>query len=104
MKRILNLLVLLMAMTSSTFAAGNISLSVSDMQYGWGGSADATENSITVGNYANNYWTVNNLSTDDYTSLEIVFAQLRPAGPSVPAPCTWTEPRPHERWSRQEIR
>lgn len=72
MKRILNLLVLLMAMTSSTFAAGNISLSVSDMQYdwgGWGGSADATENSITVGNYANNYWTVNNLSTDDYTSL-----------------------------------
>lgn len=78
MKRILNLLVLLMAMTSSTFAAGNVSLSVSDMQYdwgGWGGSADATENSITVGNYANNYWTVNNLSTDDYTSLEIVFAQ-----------------------------
>lgn len=78
MKRILNLLVLLMAMTSSTFAAGNVSLSVSDMQYdwgGWGGSADATENSITVGNYANNYWTVNNLSTDDYTSLEIVFAK-----------------------------
>ena len=78
MKRILNILVLLMAMTSGTFAAGNISLSVSDMQFdwgGWGGSADATENSITVGNYANNYWTVNNLSTDDYTSLEIVFAQ-----------------------------
>ena len=78
MKRILNLLVLLMAMTSGTFAAGNVSLSVSDMQYdwgGWGGSADATENSITVGNYANNYWTVNNLSTDDYTSLEIVFAK-----------------------------
>ena len=78
MKRILNLLVLLMAMTSSIFAAGNVSLSVSDMQFdwgGWGGSADATENSITVRNYTNNYWTVNNLSTDDYTSLEIVFAQ-----------------------------
>ena len=78
MKRLLNLFVLLMAVASSIFAAGNVSLSVSDMQYdwgGWGGSADATENSITVGNYANNYWTVNNLSTDDYTSLEIVFAQ-----------------------------
>ena len=78
MKRILNLLLLLTAITSSVMAADSITLSVSDMQYdwdGWGGSANATDNSITVGNYANNYWTVNNLSTDDYTSLEIVFAQ-----------------------------
>ena len=37
MKRILNLLVLLMVMTSSTSAAENISLSVSDMQFDWGG-------------------------------------------------------------------
>ena len=78
MKRILNLLVLLMVMTSSTFAVGDISLSVSDMQFdwgGWGGSADATENSITFPNWANNYWTVDNLSTDEYTRLDMVFAQ-----------------------------
>jgi len=78
MKRILNLLVLLMAMTSSTFAAGNVSLSVSDMQFdwgGWGGSADATENSITFPNWATNYWAVNNLSTDEYTRIDIKFAQ-----------------------------
>ena len=78
MKRILNLLVLLMVMTSSTSAAENISLSVSDMQFdwgGWGGSADATENSITFPNWANNYWTVSDLSTDEYTRLDMVFAQ-----------------------------
>ena len=78
MKRILNLLVLLMAMTSSTFAAGNISLSVSDMQFdwgGWGGSADATENSITFPNWATNFWAVDNLSTDEYTRIDIKFAQ-----------------------------
>ena len=78
MKRILNLLALLMTMTSSTFAVGDISLSVSDMQFdwgGWGGSADATENSITFPNWATNYWTVNNLSTDEYTRLDMVFAQ-----------------------------
>ena len=78
MKRILYLLVLLMAMTSSTFAVGDISLSVSDMQFdwgGWGGSADATENSITFPNWANNYWTADNLSTDEYTRLDMVFAQ-----------------------------
>ena len=78
MKRILNLLVLLTAMTSSTFAAGNVSLSVSDMQFdwgGWGGSADATENSITFPNWATNYWAVNNLSTDEYTRIDIKFAQ-----------------------------
>ena len=78
MKRILNLLMFLMAMTSSTFAAGNISLSVSDMQFdwgGWGGSADATENSITFPNWATNFWAVNNLSTDEYTRIDIKFAQ-----------------------------
>ena len=78
MKRILNLFVLLMAVASSTFAAGNISLSVSDMQFdwgGWGGSADATENSITFPNWATNYWAVNNLSTDEYTRIDIKFAQ-----------------------------
>ena len=78
MKRILNLLVLLMAMTSGTFAAGNVSLSVSDMQFDWGGyggSADATENSITFPNWATNYWAVNNLSTDEYTRIDIKFAQ-----------------------------
>ena len=78
MKRSLNLFVLLMAVASSTFAAGNISLSVSDMQFdwgGWGGSADATENSITFPNWATNYWAVNNLSTDEYTRIDIKFAQ-----------------------------
>lgn len=78
MKRILNLLVLLMAMTSSTFAAGNVSLSVSDMQFdwgGWGGTADAAENSITFPNWATNYWAVNNLNTDEYTRIDIKFAQ-----------------------------
>ena len=78
MKRILNLLLLLMVMTSSTFAAGNISLSVSDMQFdwgGWGGSADAAENSITFPNWATNYWVINNLSTDEYTHIDIKFVQ-----------------------------
>ena len=63
---------------ANTGEAGGVSLSVSDMQFDWGGSggsADANENSITVGNSANNYWTVDNLSTDEYTSLKMVFAQ-----------------------------
>ena len=63
---------------ANTGEAGGISLSVSDMQFDWGGSggsANATENSITVFNYTNNYWTVDNLSTDEYTGLKMVFAQ-----------------------------
>ena len=78
MKRILNLLLLLMATTSSVTAAEDITLSVSDIVFdwgGWGGQANASENSITFPNWANNYWVIDNLSTDEYTRLDMVFAQ-----------------------------
>ena len=51
MRRILNLLVLLMAMATGVTAAEDITLSVTDMQFDWGGyggEANATENSITI--------------------------------------------------------
>lgn len=78
MKRILNLLVLLMAMTTGVTAAEDITLSVTDMQFDWGGyggEANATENSITFPNWANNYWTAGDLSTNEYTRLDMTFAQ-----------------------------
>ena len=78
MKRILNLLVLLMAMTTGVTAAEDITLSVTDMQFDWdgyGGKANATENSITFPNWANNYWTAGDLSTNEYTRLDMTFAQ-----------------------------
>ena len=49
---------LLMAMTTGVTAAEDITLSVTDMQFDWGGyggEANATENSITFPNWANNY-------------------------------------------------
>ena len=78
MKKILILIVLLLAWSSSASAAEDISLSVSDINFdwgGWGGQADAGENSITFPNWANNYWTTDNLSTDEYTRLDMEFAQ-----------------------------
>ena len=68
----------MLTMTSSVTAAEDITLSVTDMQFdwgGWGGSADATENSITFPNWANNYWTAGDLSTNEYTRLDMTFAQ-----------------------------
>ena len=56
----------------------DIHLSVSDIVFdwgGWGGQANASENSITFPNWANNYWAIDNLSTDEYTRLDMVFAQ-----------------------------
>ena len=78
MKRILHVLVLLMAMTTGVTAAEDITLSVSDMQFDWGGyggSANTEENSVTVSNYAGNYWTVDNLNTNIYTRVDMTFAQ-----------------------------
>ena len=78
MKRMLNVLVLLLALTSSVKAAEDISLSVSDIVFdwgGWGGVSNANENSITFPNWANNYWNVAQLSTDEYTRLDMEFAQ-----------------------------
>ena len=57
MKRILHLLVFLVTMTTGVTAAEDITLSVSDMQFDWGGyggSANTEENSVTVSNYAGN--------------------------------------------------
>ena len=65
-------------MTTSVTAAEDITLSVSDINFdwgGWGGEANADENSITFPNWANNYWTVNDLSTNEYTRLDMTFAQ-----------------------------
>ena len=78
MKKILCLIVLLLAWSSTASATEDISLSVSDINFdwgGWGGQADAGENSITFPNWANNYWTTDNLSTDEYTRLDMEFAQ-----------------------------
>ena len=42
---------------------------------GWGGVSNANANSITFPNWANNYWNVAQLSTDEYTRLDMEFAQ-----------------------------
>ena len=68
----------MLAMTSSVTAAEDVTLSVTDMQFDWGGyggEANATENSITFPNWANNYWTAGDLSTNEYTRLDMTFAQ-----------------------------
>ena len=79
MKRILNLLVLLMAMTSSTFAAtDDIGLYVKDIILDWGGGGgtkDVDKNSFTTNQYATNYWDIHDLSTNVYDKVEFTFAQ-----------------------------
>ena len=68
----------MLTMTSSVTAAEDITLSVTDMQFDWGGyggEANATENSITFPNWATNYWAVGDLSTNEYTRLDMAFAQ-----------------------------
>ena len=79
MKRILNLLVLLMAMTSSTFAAtDDIGLYVKDIILDWGGGGgtkDVDKKSFTTNQYATNYWDIHDLSTNVYDKVECTFAQ-----------------------------
>jgi len=79
MKRILHVLVLLMAMTSSTFAAtDDIGLYVKDIILDWGGgggSKDVDKNSFTTNQYATNYWDIHDLSTNVYDKVEFTFAQ-----------------------------
>ena len=79
MKRILHVLVLLMAMTSSTFAAtDDIGLYVKDIILDWGGGGgtkDVDKNSFTTNQYATNYWDIHDLSTNVYDKVEFTFAQ-----------------------------
>ena len=79
MKRILHVLVLLMAMTSSTFAAtDDIGLYVKDIILDWGGGGgkkDVDNNSFTTNQYATNYWDIHDLSTNVYDKVEFTFAQ-----------------------------
>ena len=79
MKRVLNLFVLLMAMTSSTFAAtDDIGLYVKDIIIGWnggGGTKDVEHNAFSYNQYAENYWDIHDLSTNVYNKLDISFAQ-----------------------------
>ena len=78
MKRLFYFLLFSLCATANVWAAEDISLSVSDINFdwdGWGGSYDTSENSITFPNWANNYWTTDNLSTDEYTRLDMEFAQ-----------------------------
>ena len=79
MKRILHVLVLLMAMTSSTFAAtDDIGLYVKDIIIGWnggGGTKDVEHNAFSYNQYAENYWDIHDLSTNVYDKVEFTFAQ-----------------------------
>ena len=79
MKRILSLLVILMAMTSSTFAAtDDIGLYVKDIIIGWsggGGTKDVDHNAFSYNQYAENYWDIHDLSTNVYDKVEFAFAQ-----------------------------
>ena len=76
MKRILNLLLFMLAMTTSVTAAEDVTLSVADMQLPWDGTKDATEKSCTFGDiWSENYWTVGNLNTNIYTRVDMTFAQ-----------------------------
>ncbi len=79
MKRILHVLVLLTAMTSSTFAAtDDIGLYVKDIILDWGGGGgkkDVDNNSFTTNQYATNYWDIHDLSTNVYDKVEFTFAQ-----------------------------
>ena len=79
MKRVLNLFVLLMAMTSSTFAAtDDIGLYVKDIIIGWnggGGTKDVEHNAFSYNQYAENYWDIHDLSTNVYDKVEFTFAQ-----------------------------
>ena len=79
MKRILHVLVLLTAMTSSTFAAtDDIGLYVKDIIIGWnggGGTKDVEHNAFSYNQYAENYWDIHDLSTNVYDKVEFTFAQ-----------------------------
>ena len=79
MKRVLNLFVLLMAMTSSIFAAtDDIGLYVKDIIIGWsggGGTKDVEHNAFSYNQYAENYWDIHDLSTNVYDKVEFAFAQ-----------------------------
>ena len=80
MKRVLNLFVLLMAMTSSTFAAtDDIGLYVKDIIIGWsggGGTKDVEHNAFSYNQYAENYWDIHDLSTNVYDKVEFTETKI----------------------------
>ena len=79
MKRIMYISILLMALTSSAFAAtDDIGLYVKDIIIGWsggGGTKDVEHNAFSYNQYAENYWDIHDLSTNVYNKLDISFAQ-----------------------------
>ena len=79
MKRILSLLLLLVTLSSSTFAStDDIGLYVKDIIIGWnggGGTTDIEHNAFTYRQYAENYWDIHDLSTNVYDKVEFTFAQ-----------------------------
>ena len=79
MKRILHLLVFLVTMTSSAFAAtDDIALDVNNIIIDWsggGGTKDVDNNAFTYRQYAENYWDIHDLSTSVYDKVEFNFAQ-----------------------------
>ena len=79
MKRILHLLVFLVTMTSSAFAAtDDIALDVNNIIIDWsggGGTKDVDNNAFTYRQYAENYWDIHDLSTSVYDKVEFNFGQ-----------------------------
>lgn len=59
-------------------SANDIYLSVGNIILDWGGAGgeiNVSENSCTFPNWANNYWLIENLNTNEYTCLDFMFAQ-----------------------------